>query len=211
MTLELLNFSIVTPSKENLFSPISLSISKGDIVTVTGPSGIGKSTLIDAIGGFLDPYFTTIGAAKIDGTNILNIDAHKRNIGILFQDANLFPHLSVGQNIAFGLSAKLKGKSMRRNAVKDALAAAGLESFGERDPASLSGGQQTRVALMRTLLSDPEILLLDEPFSKLDQATKTDIQSFVFSHIQKHQIPTILVTHDPSEIKGKLLELSARF
>ena len=209
MTIELNNFSIMSSDKKSLFSPLTLQIKKGEILTIMGASGIGKSTLIDAIGGYLDPYFLITGAIMINGLNMTNIPAHKRKIGILFQDANLFPHLSVGQNIAFGLSADIKGKNQRKDTVLEALSVAGLADFYDRDPASLSGGQKTRVALMRTLLSKPDVLLLDEPFSKLDPSTKVEIRKFVFDHIHAQQLPTLLVTHDKDDIHSDLLELTA--
>ncbi len=209
MTLELSHFVLKTVDGKPLFSALNLKIDKGEVVTVMGASGIGKSTLIDAIGGYLDPHFITDGEAKINGVNISDMPAHKRKVGILFQDANLFPHLNVGQNIAFGLSEKVKGKQARKKAVDQALSKAGLSGFYDRDPASLSGGQKTRVALMRTLLSKPDVLLLDEPFSKLDPSTKSEIRKFVFDHIREQQIPTLLVTHDKEDIHSELLELTA--
>lgn len=209
MTLKLDNLTIKTLENNSLFQPLSLIVNKGEILTVMGASGIGKSTLIDAIGGYLDPHFDIDGNIKINDVDISKLPAHKRKIGILFQDANLFPHLSVGQNIAFGLSDHLKAKSARKEAVDDALSTAGLTGFYDRDPASLSGGQKTRVALMRTLLSKPDILLLDEPFSKLDPSTKSEIRKFVFEHVNAEQLPTLLVTHDKEDIHSELIELTA--
>ncbi|MGB7320979.1 MAG: ATP-binding cassette domain-containing protein, partial [Albidovulum sp.] len=107
-----------------------------------------------------------------------------------------FPHLSVGDNLAFGLAAQIKGRSARHAAIEKALEQAELTGFFHRDPATLSGGQRARVALMRTLLAEPCALLLDEPFSKLDPALRTDLRAFVFKHIRDRNIPVLMVTHD---------------
>ena len=182
-----------------LFAPLSLSISAGQIVTVMGPSGIGKSTLVDLVGGHLAHGFRTSGRVELDGHDITVTPAEARSIGILFQDAVLFPHLCVGDNLAFGLASHVKGRGVRRAAVEAALAQAGLSGLYDRDPATLSGGQRARAALMRALLAEPKALLLDEPFSKLDAALRTEIRGFVFSHIRARAIPAMLVTHDDGD------------
>ena len=143
-------------------------VAPGEVLTVMGPSGSGKSTLLAAITGALDPAFALSGRILLDGEDVTALPTERRRIGILFQDELLFPHLSVGCNLAFGLTPSLRGRAARRSRIDSALQEIGLEGFATRDPATLSGGQKARVALMRTLLAEPRALLLDEPFSRLD-------------------------------------------
>ena len=138
-----------------------------------------------------------IGAQRLDEQ-----PAHFRRAGILFQDDLLFPHLSVAGNLLFGIPAAVRSRAARRDLVEQALSEAGLSGYGERDPATLSGGQRARVALMRTLLSQPELLLLDEPFSKLDALLRADFRRFVFEHAQQLQLPTLMVTHDAADAQA---------
>ena len=182
-----------------LFAPLSLTVAPGTVASVMGASGVGKSTLIDAIAGHLAPAFTLTGRVTLNGADILARPAEARRIGVVFQDAVLFPHLSVGDNLAFGLSRKVQGRAARRAAVATALDQAGLSGFAARDPASLSGGQRARAALMRSLLADPAALLLDEPFSKLDTVLRDEIRAFTFAHIQARAIPALMVSHDPAD------------
>jgi putative thiamine transport system ATP-binding protein len=123
----------------------------------------------------------------------------RRRLGILFQDDLLFPHLSIGGNLAFALPAAIKGREARRQRIDAALRDAGLEGFSGRDPATLSGGQRARVALLRTLLAEPRALLLDEPFAKLDMALREEFRRLVFAHARTRGLPTILVTHDEAD------------
>lgn len=187
---------------EPLFAPLSLTVAAGAVVTIMGPSGIGKSTLIDFVGGHLDPSFHVTGQVLLDGRDVTADPAESRGIGILFQEAALFPHLSVGQNLAFGLARRHQGRAARRRIVEMALTQAGLAGFHDRDPATLSGGQRTRVALMRTLLAEPRALLLDEPFSRLDSALREDVRRFVFAHVRERVIPVLMVTHDAGDAEA---------
>lgn len=182
-----------------LFEPLTLSVPRSTITTIVGPSGIGKSTLMDFVGGHLARGFRASGSVILDGRDVTRLPAEARRIGILFQDAALFPHLSVGDNLAFGLAHHVKGRAARRAAVEAALDQAGLAGFADRDPATLSGGQRARAALMRTLLAEPCALLLDEPFSKLDPDLRTDLRRFVFDHIRDRDIPVLMVTHDSED------------
>jgi putative thiamine transport system ATP-binding protein len=161
-----------------------------------GPSGSGKSTLLAFVSGFLDPAFTARGRVLIGDEDLTGLPAERRRVGILFQDDLLFPHLSVGGNLAFGLGAALRDRTERRRRVEVALAEAGLEGFFDRDPATLSGGQRARAALLRTFLAEPRALLLDEPFSKLDRDLRQDFRRFVFEHARARNLPVLLVTHD---------------
>ena len=184
-----------------LFAPLTLRVAPGEVTTVMGPSGIGKSTLLDGIGGHLMHGFVLRGQVLLNGRSLPELPAEARRVGVLFQDAMLFPHLSVGDNLAFGLARAVRGAS-RRDAVAEALAQAGLAGFADRDPATLSGGQRARAALMRALLVRPEALLLDEPFSRLDAELRAEIRGFVFDHVRAQGIPALMVTHDASDAEA---------
>ena len=177
----------------------SATVAPGDVLTVMGASGSGKSTLLAFVGGFLQAPFTATGAVYLGERRIDDLPPHERRVGILFQDDLLFPHLSVAGNLMFGLPASVRGRQARHAAAEQALADADLAGFAERDPATLSGGQRARVALLRTLMAQPQALLLDEPFSKLDAALREDFRRFVFGFARRKQLPTILVTHDEAD------------
>ena len=197
------NVSITTPSaKSPLIAHLDLVVEPGEIVTVMGKSGIGKSTLLAFIGGHLHRDFHAEGRVLIGARDITHTPAERRKVGILFQDDLLFPHLSVGDNLAFGLAQDVRGKKERRRQIELALESAGLQGFAERDPATLSGGQRARVALMRTLLATPEALLLDEPFSRLDNGLREDFREFVFSHGKNQSLPMLIVTHDEADAEA---------
>ena len=193
-----------------LVPPLSLAIDGGRVAVLMGPSGSGKSSLLAHLCGTLDPAFDAVGRVKLRGVDLDGLPPERRRIGILFQDDLLFPHLSVAENLAFGLPAGLRGRAERREAVARALEDADLGGLGGRDPATLSGGQRARVALMRTLLAEPAALLLDEPFSKLDVALRVRFRALVFDHARRRGLPTLLVTHDPAdgaEADGPVIEL----
>jgi putative thiamine transport system ATP-binding protein len=187
-----------------LVEALSLVVAPGQVVTVMGPSGSGKSTLLSYIAGFLDRHaFVAKGQVIVGDERIDRRPAEQRHVGILFQDPVLFPHLSVAGNLLFGVPrGKWKDRHKRRSKVSDALACAGLAGFEERDPSTLSGGQKARVTLLRTLLSQPRALLLDEPFGKLDTALREDFRAFVFAHVRERQLPALLVTHDPADAEA---------
>ncbi|MAE88038.1 MAG: ABC transporter ATP-binding protein [Pelagibaca sp.] len=187
-------------------------VAPGEVLTVMGPSGSGKSTLLAAITGALDPAFALSGRILLDGEDVTSLPTERRRIGILFQDELLFPHLSVGGNLAFGLTPSLRGRAARRKRIDSALQEIGLEGFAARDPATLSGGQKARVALMRTLLAEPRALLLDEPFSRLDAARRGQIRELVFARAKAQRLPVLLVTHDREDAcaaGGAVIELGA--
>jgi putative thiamine transport system ATP-binding protein len=185
-----------------LFAGFSLQVAPGEVVTVMGPSGCGKSSLLDFLCGTLDPAFHAAGRIWLDGAAIEGLPPERRRLGILFQDDMLFPHLSVCENLAFALPRAVQPRAERRARVAAALREAGLEGFAPRDPATLSGGQRARVALMRTLLAEPRALLLDEPFNKLDRALRERVRRFVFDHARQSALPTLLVTHDPADAEA---------
>ena len=179
-----------------LIGPLSASVAPGACLTLMGPSGCGKSSLLAFIAGTLDVAFQTQGRVLVGDTDLGPLAPEQRRMGMLFQDDLLFPHLSVAGNLAFALPASLRPMAARRARIAQALAEAGLAGFAERDPATLSGGQRARVALLRTLLAEPRALLLDEPFSRLDAALRDAMRRFVFDHARHSALPTVLVTHD---------------
>lgn len=180
---------------------LNADIPPGQILTVMGPSGSGKSTLLAAITGTLAPEFSLSGRVVLDGEDVTRLATERRRIGILFQDDMLFPHLSVGANLAFGLKAEIRGQQARRAAVDAALADVGLAGFADRDPATLSGGQKARVSLMRVLLAEPRALLLDEAFSKLDAELRAHVRRLVFDTAASNGLPVLQVTHDEADAK----------
>jgi putative thiamine transport system ATP-binding protein len=182
-----------------LLSGFDLAVGPGALTTVMGPSGCGKSSLLSYICGTLEPAFEASGEIWLDGVAIHELPPERRRVGILFQDDLLFPHLSVGENLAFALPPAVRGRRERRARVQAALEEADLAGFAGRDPATLSGGERARVALMRTLLAEPRALLLDEPFGKLDRALRDRLRSFVFEHARAAGLPTLLVTHDEAD------------
>ena len=190
---------------------VDAHISPGEILTVMGPSGSGKSTLLAYVAGFLDPVFSETGLIRLNGLDVTALPPERRGMGLLFQDPLLFPHLSVGGNLMFGLAPAIKGQAARHQAVEAALRHVGMGDFSDRDPATLSGGQRARVALMRTPLSRPEALLLDEPFSKLDTARRGQVRERVFAEARQRGLPVLLVTHDIADAEaagGRCIELA---
>lgn len=177
---------------------LSAHVPPGEVLSVMGPSGAGKSTLLAAVMGTLAPPFAVTGRVLLDGRDLTHLPPEARGIGILFQDPLLFAHLSVGANLAFGLPRTVRGRD-RAQAVDAALREVGLEGFAPRDPATLSGGQRVRVALMRTLLAAPGALLLDEPFSSLDADRRAQIRALVFDRARAAGLPVLMVTHDPQD------------
>ena len=182
-----------------LLTDFSLVVAPGEVTTVMGPSGCGKSSLLSWLCGTLEPAFQASGQIWLDGVPIAGLPPERRRLGILFQDDLLFPHLSVGENLAFALPSSMRGRRVRWARVQAALEEADLAGFARRDPATLSGGQRARVALMRTLLAEPRALLLDEPFGRLDRELGQRVRRFVLDHARRAGLPTLLVTHDPAD------------
>jgi putative thiamine transport system ATP-binding protein len=192
---------------------LSLAIAPGDIITVMGPSGSGKSALLAYISGLLSPVFTASGEVWLGSRRIDGLPTHQRGTGLLFQDDLLFPHLSVAGNLKFALGPDKIGKAHRNALVEGVLATAGLAGFGDRDPTTLSGGQRARVSLLRVLLSQPRALLLDEPFSKLDPELRGQFRQYVFNEARLRMLPVLMVTHDPADrdaAGGKVIELKPK-
>lgn len=196
--LQLIDVSLALRGRR-LIAPLTLTVGCSEVVTLMGESGCGKSSLLAYLCGTLPMAFTATGEVVVNGADVTRHPPEERRLGILFQDDLLFPHLSVGQNLAFAIQPGIRSRSERADRVAAALSEAGLPDFEDRDPATLSGGQRARVAVMRVLLSEPRALLLDEPFSKLDPATRRRFREFVFQHLRARGLPTLLVTHDPDD------------
>ncbi len=200
----------LTRGTTTLLADFSLTVKPGEIVTVSGASGSGKSTLLNWMIGDLDSAFGATDELWLNERCLDGLPIEQRQLGLLFQDDLLFAHLSVGQNLAFALPGRIVGSPARRQRIEQTLTDMGLAGFYERDPATLSGGQRARVSLMRTLLAEPQALLLDEPFSKLDAALRSQFRAYVFEQITRQRIPTLLVTHDPADVPpgGRVIEFS---
>ncbi|KAA1162481.1 ATP-binding cassette domain-containing protein [Pseudoalteromonas fuliginea] len=196
--------------QNELLLSLNEQVNGGEILTIMGPSGSGKSSLLNWLTGTLPSSFKANGEVWLNGQNVDNTPPHLRHIGVLYQDALLFSHLTVAGNIAFAMP---KGnKKQRLEKIEHALEQVGLKDMGNRHPDNLSGGQQARVALLRMLLSEPKAILLDEPFSKLDTQLRVDTRELVFSQIRDHKLPAIMVTHDHSDAdaaNGKLITLNS--
>lgn len=194
---------------EPLFRQVNFCVPRGEIVTLMGPSGSGKSTLFSWMVGALSSDFKAQGELWLDERRCDTLPVETRGLGILFQDALLFDHFSVGQNLMLALPSRIKGEA-RRERVEQALRSAGLENYSASDPATLSGGERARVSLLRALLAEPQALLLDEPFSRLDKALRTTFRTWVFDAVRARNIPAVLVTHDEADIPpgGEVIEIS---
>ena len=175
---------------------VSLLIRRGELITLLGPSGCGKTTLLNVVAGFLMP---DSGEIAVDGQRITDVPAYRREIGIMFQNYALFPHMNVAANVGYGLRMRRVAKAEIARRVADALALIKLAGLEDRKPRQLSGGQQQRVALARALVIRPKVLLLDEPFSALDRNLRASMQVELKEIQRKLGVTTIFVTHDQSE------------
>ena len=178
-----------------------LQVAAGERIAIVGPSGAGKSTLLNLIAGFVLP---TQGNIWLNGENHTCSAPYERPVSMLFQENNLFPHLTVQQNLALGLKTSLKLTALEQDQIERVADAVGLTSFLSRLPNSLSGGQKQRVALARCLLRDKPILLLDEPFSALDPELRMDMLNLIDELCHSKNLTLLLVTHQPSELTGKV-------
>jgi thiamine transport system ATP-binding protein len=174
----------------------NLKIRANKVTAVIGPSGAGKSTLLGGIAGFVTQRSGTL---SWNGTIITTFPPHKRPISMLFQDNNLFPHLTVMQNVALALGTRLKPTPDVQNRIEDILTRVGLKDLAKRKPAALSGGQQSRAALARALLQDREIMLMDEPFSALGPGMKAEMLDLSVALAKAAKRTIVMVTHDPAD------------
>ena len=192
--LELRNVKVYL-NQTSLFH-INLNVSQGEVVTIMAPSGAGKSTLLSCIVGQLPVAFSFSGSIVLNEQEITSIPTERRQIGLMFQSPLLFPHMTVAQNIAFGMS---ESKNERNRWIAQQLTQLGLSGFADRYPNTLSGGQQSKVALLRLLANKPKAVLLDEPFNSLDEENKAHTREWVISTLRQANIPVIMVTHDKND------------
>jgi len=192
-----------------LVNDLRFEVQPGQILTLMGASGSGKSSVLAAIAGTLGSVAEGAqalrfeGSVRLHGDDITHWPTAQRHVGLLFQDALLFAPMTVAENLHFAVPPGPRAQRLAQ--VQQALEEAGLQGYGERNPAILSGGQRARVALMRALLAQPRALLLDEPFSKLDATLRDQFRTFVFEHIRARHIPAVLVTHDAADIADPAL------
>jgi putative spermidine/putrescine transport system ATP-binding protein len=175
---------------------VSLDIAPGELAALLGPSGCGKTTLLRAIAGFLTP---DSGDVRFDGESVIDLPAGRRGVGIVFQNYALFPHMTVAENVAYGLEARRLPRATIQERVAALLDRVRLSDRASRYPRQLSGGQQQRVALARALAIEPRVLLLDEPFAALDKNLRLDMQIEIRRIQQAYGVTTVLVTHDQGE------------
>ena len=191
-----------------LLRDLRLQIAAGCVHTLMGPSGSGKSSLLAAVCGTLDEGMRWQGSVQLDGRSLDRLPPQARRIGILFQDDLLFGHMTVRENLLFALPAG--PAPAREQTVRQALRDIELDDLADADPATLSGGQRSRVALMRALLAQPRALMLDEPFSKLDASLRQRMRELVFGQVRRRRIPALLVTHDEADVADPRLHDPAR-
>ncbi|KLK90462.1 ABC transporter ATP-binding protein [Microvirga vignae] len=182
---------------------LDLTVVRGEFISLLGPSGCGKTTTLQMIAGFVEP---TSGRAMLDGTDLFGVRPNKRGLGVVFQSYALFPHVTVAENVAFGLEMRGVPRAEREQRVKQTLDLVGLTGMADRYPRRMSGGQQQRVALARALVIQPAILLLDEPLSNLDAKLREEMQTELRTIQRSVGTTTILVTHD----QGEAMALSDR-
>ncbi|WP_274626736.1 ABC transporter ATP-binding protein [Arvimicrobium flavum] len=188
---------------------VSISVERGEFFTLLGPSGCGKTTLLRAIAGFND---LTSGSIALDGSDLRKVPPHKRDIGMVFQDYAVFPHLSVFDNVAFGLKPRKVPAADIKKRVEKALEGVHLSALADRMPAAMSGGQQQRIGIARALVINPRLLLMDEPLSNLDAKLRIELREEIRDIQRKVNIASIYVTHDQEEalaISDRICVMSA--
>lgn len=200
LNINQLNYTYLPQHKNEVSMALSFDVQleQGDIAALIGPSGAGKSTLLALIAGFLVP---DSGDITINGASICLLEPAQRPLSMLFQEHNLFPHLSVFENIALGINPKLKLTTEQKQRVIDSAKQVGIDSYLERLPEQLSGGQRQRVALARCLLRDRPLLLLDEPFSALDPALRAEMLTLVKQLAKEKNITVLMITHSPDDAR----------
>ena len=180
----------------SVLDAVSLEVSAGEVVAVFGPSGSGKSTLLRAVAGLVE---VESGRVVIDGVDVTGVPTHRRRVGMVFQDEQLFPHRDVAGNVAFGLEMAGVERRERESRVEELLSAVGLDGFGDRDVSTLSGGEAKRVALARSLAPRPAVLFADEPLTGLDADLHDRLAVEVGAVLRESGTTTLWVTHDRAE------------
>ena len=187
-----ITFSFDKKEKKPLIKNISFKVKKGEILFISGKSGLGKSTLLDLISGFHDNNLIWTGKIYLNKIDITDASIQNKKIGYMLQDYFLFPHFNVKNNLIFSLPKETKNK---KEYVLNFLKKINMSEFSDHYPSELSGGQKARIACLRAIISNPNALLLDEPFSSLDKKTIKSFQKFLFDYVKKLNIPCIIVSH----------------
>ena len=187
-----ITFSFDKKEKKPLIKNLSFKVKKGETLFISGKSGLGKSTLLDLISGFHDNNLIWTGKIYLNKLDITNVSIQNKKIGYMLQDYFLFPHFNVKNNLIFSLPKQTRNK---KEQALDYLKQINMVEFSDHYPSELSGGQKARIACIRAIISNPDALLLDEPFSSLDKKTMKSFQKFLFDYVKKLNIPCIIVSH----------------
>ncbi len=187
-----ITFSFDKKEKKPLIKNLSFTVKKGEILFISGKSGLGKSTLLDLISGFHDNNLIWTGKIYLNKLDITNASIQNKKIGYMLQDYFLFPHFNVKNNLIFSLPKQTRNK---KEQALDYLKQINMVEFSDHYPSELSGGQKARIACLRAIISNPNALLLDEPFSSLDKKTMKSFQHFLFDYVKKLNIPCVIVSH----------------
>ena len=187
-----ITFSFDKKEKKPLIKNLSFTVKKGEMLFISGKSGLGKSTLLDLISGFHDNNLTWTGKIYLNKLDITDASIQNKKIGYMLQDYFLFPHFNVKNNLIFSLPKQTRNK---KEQALDYLKQINMVEFSDHYPSELSGGQKARIACLRAIVSNPDALLLDEPFSSLDKKTMKSFQKFLFDYVKKLNIPCIIVSH----------------
>ena len=198
MSKHLIDFIDISKSYDNnlVLDELNLYVRENEFLTLLGPSGCGKTTTLRLLGGFETP---DKGKILFDGADITNVPANERKLNTVFQKYSLFPHMSIAENIAFGLKISKKSKAYINDKIKYALKLVNLDGFENRSVDSLSGGQQQRIAIARAIVNEPKVLLLDEPFAAIDAKVRGELRTWLKELVEKLGITSIFVTHDQDE------------
>ena len=200
-----ITFSFDKKEKKPLIKNLSFKVKKGEILFISGKSGLGKSTLLDLISGFHDNDLIWTGKIYLNKLDITNASIQNKKIGYMLQDYFLFPHFNVKNNLIFSLSNETKNK---KEIALHFLKEINMSEFSDHYPSELSGGQKARIACLRAVISNPNALLLDEPFSSLDRTTMKSFQKFLFNYIKELNIPCIIVSHRLIKNLDNFIELN---
>ena len=200
-----ITFSFDKKEKKPLIKNLSFKVKKGEILFISGKSGLGKSTLLDLISGFHDNNLIWSGKIYLNKHDITNASIQNKKIGYMLQDYFLFPHFNVKNNLIFSLPKQTRNK---KEQALDYLKQINMVEFSDHYPSELSGGQKARIACLRAIVSNPDALLLDEPFSSLDKKTMKSFQKFLFDYVKKLNIPCIIVSHRLVENLNNSMEIN---